>query len=114
MENTRLHEDAQNEIAERVQAEEVLHLHTEQLEALRKVGLEIATQLNLDTLMRSITSRAIELLEAASGSVYLYQPDRDVLKLAVSVGFEPPPGGIVLRGLRASPEGFWSWTSRAS
>ena len=97
VENTRLHEDAQNEIAERVQAEEVLHLHTEQLEALRKVGLEIATQLNLDTLMRSITSRAIELLEAASGNVYLYQPDLDVLKLAVSVGFEPPPGGIVLR-----------------
>jgi two-component system cell cycle sensor histidine kinase/response regulator CckA len=86
-----------SDITQRKQAEEAMHRHTEQHEALREVGLELTTQLNLNTLLRSITSRAVGLLEAGSGSLYLYQPDRDVLELAVSVGLDPEPGEIVLR-----------------
>jgi PAS domain S-box-containing protein len=84
-------------ITERKQAEEALHGRAAQIEALREVGLELTTQLNLGTLLRSITSRAVGLLEANSGSLYLYQPDRDVLELAVSVGLDPEPREIVLR-----------------
>ena len=52
----------EQEIAERVRAQEALRQRTAQLEALREVGLEIAAQLDLDALLQSIVLRATELL----------------------------------------------------
>ena len=83
-------------VTQRVQAEEALRQRTAQFEALRQVGLEITAQLNLDTLLHSIVSRAIELLQGTKGGLYLYQAERDVLEWTVAIGPQLAPVGSVL------------------
>ena len=84
---------------ERKQAEEEIRRHTARLEALRQVGLELTIQLDLDTLLRAIVSRAVELLGCNSGAMDLYRPDQDVLEWTVSVGMDHPS----LRSAQGSP-----------
>ncbi len=50
------------DITERKQVEEALQQRTAQLEALREVGLELTAKLDLDALLHSVASRAVELL----------------------------------------------------
>jgi GAF domain-containing protein len=57
-----------------------------ELEALREVSLGITAELELDALLRSLVERAITLLDANSGGVYLYRPERDALVWTVAVG----------------------------
>ena len=85
------------DVTEQVRAQRALRQRTAQLEALREVGMEITAQLELDALLRSIVSRALELLGGISGGLYLYQPERDVLELSVFVGSGLPPVGDVIR-----------------
>ncbi len=99
IENARLHQAVQQELSERQRVEKELRQRTSQLEALRQVGLELTAQLDLDALLHSIVSRAVELLEGDSGMLHLYRPDRDVLEWTVSVGLnQPPPKPILRRG----------------
>ena len=77
-------------------AEEAKH-RTAQLEALRQVGLELTAQLDLDSLLRSVVSRAIELLGSTTGGLYLYRPESDVLEWAVGVGPGLPSVGTILQ-----------------
>jgi diguanylate cyclase (GGDEF)-like protein/PAS domain S-box-containing protein len=81
---------------DRKRAEEEIRQRTAQLDALRQVGLELTSQLHLDVLLRSIVSRAIELLGGTSGGLYLYRPEEDVLEWAVSIGPNMAPTGTVL------------------
>jgi len=83
-------------ITEHQRAEEEIRQRSAQLEALRQVGLELAAQLDVDALLHSIVSRAIELLEGASGGLYLYRPERDVLEWSVAVGSRAAPVGLIL------------------
>ena len=83
--------------AERKQAEKEIRKRTAQLEALQQVGLEVAVELDLDTLLHSIVSQAIQLVGGISGGLYLYRPDRDVLEWAVVVGPNLAPVGSCLR-----------------
>jgi len=72
-----------------------------QLEALREVGLGITAQLDLEALLHSIASQAIELLGGVAGGFYLYRPERDVLEYVTSVGQNRelvPLGAILNRG----------------
>jgi PAS domain S-box-containing protein len=85
------------DVSERIRAEETLRRYTEQLEALRETNLELTTQFDLGMLLHSVIARAVELLGGSSGSLYLYEQDRDLLKATVTIGLEPPPGEIVLR-----------------
>ena len=84
----------EQEIAERVRAQEALRQRMAQLEALREVGLEIAAQLDLDALLHSIVVRATELLEGDTGYVVLYRPERDVMELVVTTGDAPIPADM--------------------
>ncbi|MBU0703592.1 MAG: GAF domain-containing protein, partial [Chloroflexi bacterium] len=59
--------------------------------------LELIAQLDLDDLLRSITSRAIELVGGAEGGLYLYRPGRDVIEWAIVAGSHRVPLGTVLR-----------------
>ncbi len=68
----------------------------EQLEALRQVELELTAQLDLDTLLRSIASRAVELLGGAAGGLELYRPERDALEWTAVVGSNLAPVGTIL------------------
>ncbi|GEM_PF-1293475 len=71
----------------------------EELESLRQVALDIASQLDLDTLLDRLVRSALRLLGVESGGLYLYRPDLDVLEWAYSVGPHiPPPGPTLRRG----------------
>ncbi len=84
-------------VEERKRAEEEIRQRTAQLEALRQVGLEIISELDLDALLHSIVSRAVELMRGTSGGLYLYRSERDVLEWAMAVGPHLAPIGTVLR-----------------
>ncbi len=89
--------EKQRLVWEKRRAEEALRNRTAQLEALRQIGLEITAELDLDALLRSIVSRAVELVGGDSGGLYLYRPERDVLEWTMAVGPHLAPIGTVLR-----------------
>jgi len=84
------------DVTERKQAEEETRQRTAQLEALRQVGLEITAELDLDSLLHFIVSRAVELVGGESGGLYLYRPDLDVLVWVMAVGPHLAPIGTIL------------------
>jgi PAS domain S-box-containing protein len=56
----------------------------EALTALHETGFDLSAQLDLPTLLRTITERAARLLQAPGGGLYLLQPDGETLELVVS------------------------------
>ncbi len=72
--------------AERKRAEEEIRQRTAQLEAMRQVGLELTAELDLDSLLHSIVSQAVELVGGTAGGLYLYRPDLDMLMWVTAVG----------------------------
>lgn len=67
-------------IVERKRAELALKERTDQLQALRQVGLEITANLDLDSLLRSVVKRAVQLLRGSGGNLYFYNAAQDVLE----------------------------------
>jgi PAS domain S-box-containing protein len=114
------------DITERVEAAKVLQEQTEHLEALRQVSLELASQLDPDALLRSIVSRAVELLGGTIGGLHLYHPERKALELAVVTGIEssaPRPllqpgeglaGRVWETGKAISIDDYKCWDRRAA
>ncbi|MBI4788198.1 MAG: EAL domain-containing protein [Chloroflexi bacterium] len=92
----------QAQIAEREKADRALQQRTEQLEALRQMSVEITAELDLEAVLRSISQRAIQLMQGLSSSFYLYQPDRDILERLVRVG----SNSIVSAGTRRRGQGL--------
>jgi PAS domain S-box-containing protein len=90
---------ANTDITERRRAEEEIQRRTAQLEALREVGLELTAELDLDALLHSIVSWAVELLSGAAGAVDVYRADRNLLERAVDTpgGTDRPLGNMVYR-----------------
>ncbi len=78
------------------QAQEEVRERTAQLEALRRVGLELTAELDLAALLRSIVSQAIELLEGTSGGLDLYRPERDLLEWTAAIGPNVAPVGTII------------------
>jgi PAS domain S-box-containing protein len=80
------------------QAEETLARRTEQLSALRQIGLDLAAQLDLDVLLRSVVAHAVALMGASSGGLYLYRPETDVLERIIdaAVGITESGGTLEL------------------
>lgn len=77
-------------------AEEAERRWAAQLSALQQLGLELAAQLDLEMLLRSIVSQGIRLLGGKDGG--LYREDQDVLERAVSIGNTIPIGSKLRRG----------------
>ncbi|HET91169.1 MAG TPA: GAF domain-containing protein [Chloroflexi bacterium] len=59
--------------------------HIAQLEILRRIGLELTAELDLEVLLHSIVSQAVDLLRGTAGALNLYRADRDVLECAAVV-----------------------------
>ncbi len=78
-ENVRLYEMAQQEIVERRQAEETLTLRTRHLEAVRSISEEIARELDLSRVLDLVVQRAVALVGAKSGSIRLWDNQRQLL-----------------------------------
>jgi len=87
------------DVTERVRAEQETQRRTTELDALREIGLELTAQLHLDTLLRSVVSHAVALLQGDAGGLSLYRPERDVLEAVTALGAPAaPPGFIFGRG----------------
>ena len=82
-------------------AEEALVRRTRQLEAIRNVSAEIARELDLTSLLALITRRAAELVGALSGTLYLWDEQRQELVAHAS----PDPDGSAAPRVRRLGEG---------
>ena len=72
-------------------AEESLTRETAKLAALQAINLEIAAELDLEKLLQSIVSKAVELLAGTAGGIALYQPDLDCLQYSIYAGIASVP-----------------------
>lgn len=86
------------DITKQKQTENLLRQQKVQLEALRQVGLEIAAQLDLNTLLQSIIAHSVHILNGDKGALWLYQSDRDVLQLVASYKGTLPVGTTIAKG----------------
>lgn len=76
------------DITDRRRAEEELRRRSAQLEALRQVSLSITAELELDSLLHTITERALALFQAEAGVLYLYRIEREALEQVVALGIQ--------------------------
>jgi PAS domain S-box-containing protein len=67
------------DITERKRADETLIVRNRQLEAIRATSIEITRELDTGRLLGLLTRRALELVEATAGCVYLWDADAQVL-----------------------------------
>jgi PAS domain S-box-containing protein len=79
------------------QTEQVIRQRTAQLEALRQVSLELTAELDLETLLHSIVSHAIKLLQGHAGGLYLYRPEQNDLEWVVAIGDSVLPVGATIQ-----------------
>ncbi len=80
---------------------------TNQLEALRQINLEMTGKLQLKDVLLSVTDWAVRLVEADSGVFFLYDSALNRLRLAVTIGSQPLPLGMVIEvGEGLSGEAF--------
>jgi len=124
--NAQLYEAVQQELAERKRAEEELRQRSEQLATLYDLSLEIASQLELEQLLPTITQQAMQLLRATSADLSLYRPEHDDLQTAVAYGVPDSFVGTVLKrgeglsgkilqsGEALAVEDYSSWHGRAA
>lgn len=81
-----------SDITDRKRAEEEVQRRAGEFAALYESARDLATGPDLSTLLNTIVQRAINLLGAASGGVYLYDAVRQELCLTVSIGYPIPLG----------------------
>jgi PAS domain S-box-containing protein len=73
------------DITHRKETEVALTRYARNMETLYATSLAINSQPDLLSLLNTIVTRAIELLHATMGGLYLLKPDTDVLELVISV-----------------------------
>ncbi len=67
--------------------------------ALYETARDLASDKDVDTLLRTITERAVLLMHAECGAVYLYDPQRNDLALSVSSGIDLSPAARIPIGV---------------
>jgi GAF domain-containing protein/ActR/RegA family two-component response regulator len=97
LENARLYEAAQREIAERRQVEQALAVRTRHLETIRSIGEEITRELDLTPVLDLIVQRAVALVGATSGNIRLWHENQQVLVPVVRTGSERHAVTVPLR-----------------
>jgi PAS domain S-box-containing protein len=86
-----------SDITERKQADLKLRQYARQLEAMSEISVDLMTQLDLESVLHSIASHAVELLSGNGGGLYLYRPERDVLEWSMAVHPDAAPIGTILQ-----------------
>jgi len=69
----------------------------EETMALYQTSLDITAQLEMSKLLKSIVERAVTLLGAGSGGIYLYEPEQGELRLAISYAYADRYIGVTLK-----------------
>jgi PAS domain S-box-containing protein len=85
-------EDVRREVEVRIRR------RADELSALYETARDIATQRDTKTLLQAIVDRAASLLNAAGGSIYLWDAEHDELELRVAHGYQGFVGKRVLPG----------------
>ncbi len=89
--------DAFAQAIERKKVENDLVLRTNQLEALRQIGLETNAELELTALLNLVTHWAQKLVEADAGGFFLFNSNLNQLKLEISLGSSMVPIGSIVK-----------------
>jgi len=87
IENARLFEQAQWEIAERKRIEEELRHRNEELMALNAIATTIGQSLDLDHILNATLDKVLEVIEIDAGWIQLLDENADVLSLVAHRGF---------------------------
>ena len=69
----------------------------EEMTALYQTSLDITARLEVPELLKSIVERAVALLQAESGGIYLYDPERGELRLAIGYDCTEEYIGVTLK-----------------
>jgi PAS domain S-box-containing protein len=113
------------DITERKRVEDALRRRAEELAALQATVLDITAQRDLQMLLQMIVERATKMLHGYSGGMYLCDPEKKELRLAVS--HKPPrdytgtvlkygegaAGVVVETGKPLIIDDYRTWPSRA-
>jgi len=86
-----------HEITQRVQAEKEIRWQAKTLAALHETTLDLASKRALPDLLHAIVARAVDLLRAEGGTIWIYRPATDDLELALNYRLEPDMTGTVFR-----------------
>ncbi len=89
MENARLFEQAQRELAERRQAEAALRQRNEELMAYNAIAATISQSLDLEHVLRATLDTILEVISIKAGWIQLLDETNGETKLAVQRGFSP-------------------------
>lgn len=90
-------------------AENALHRQNEYLAALHETTLGLVSRLEVTDLLESIILRAGQLLGTSHGSIYLINPERDLLELVVGVGSFHSKLGTTLQKGESVPGKVWQF-----
>ena len=85
------------DITQRRRVEEEVQWQAETLAALQEAALDLVTQRTLPDLLQAIQARAVELLGAEGGGVYIYRPVPDDLELVFQYNLGPNFIGKLLK-----------------
>ena len=109
IENARLYEQAQQQIAERKQAEEALKRRATQLATLGEIGQQITSLLELDPLLDHIVNLVREAFNYRCVSILLVDPATGELALRAGAGYELEL--VKPLRLRAGKDGICGWVA---
>ena len=109
VENARLYEQAQQEIAERERAENALRQRNRELALLNEVNRAFTSTLDLDQVIVTILDEVRHLLGVVACSIWLIDPETNEPVCRQATG----PFSESVRGWRLPPdEGFVGWVAR--
>ena len=83
------------DITERKQAEQEVIRHIARLEALRNMSIKIASELDIESVLKLVVAEAIEFLPATFGGIHLYLPDENLLRWTVAINHPVPVGFLM-------------------
>jgi len=119
IDNARLYEAIQQELVERVRAEEAVRQRNRELALLNRASQALSATLDLDQVLATVLEEMCHLLDVVAGSIWLVEPPFPVppgkgrgggLVCRHVIG----PGSGIVRGWRLAPgEGVAGWVARS-
>jgi PAS domain S-box-containing protein len=94
--SARLFESTRQALADKTEAEETLRERSRELEAVRTISAEIIRELDLPGVLNLIVRHAVALGSATSGSIRLWNPERQLLVPEAATGSLRHAAGISL------------------
>ncbi len=85
------------DVTDMVQYIEEIKRKSDQLNAVREIGLELVSELDVDELLEDVVIHAVNLMDGTGGSFNILDPDRQVLKMDVHKGYKSLPEDTTIK-----------------